>query len=845
MASSKEVTVPAKDRAVLVGPAKAGECWTFAAEGEWRDLWRKCGPEGYRSFLFHALDAWPRLWNAPYFCLVGILDDDPSTMFRIGAGAQVTMPRDGALHVFANDMPAMYWNNRGAIRLTATRRDGPCDDAPPARGAEAERPSRWLLFRDVLDRTQGVLLIAVLTVLVGWALAALPQGRDLVRSVSEGGFGLQQIMFGLTLLFLALQAWFWTRIIINYQYSSQRANWPMPRLLKWFPRVIGFIPFPFVMYAAVRSQGANWLIALLIALAAGAFFAFVIKRQDMQAAVVPPQLPHRPPFKIGGHWVGLGLVVGFASFFVVTLWPVQPARVLGPPGVVFVGVGLLIPSLAILSQAGVGRRIPMLGLLLGAAALFSLWMDNHAVGRRVGTAVAPSGAEQVYLETAYADWARHARRNADGTFQPMILVAAEGGASRAGFWTGEVLAALHRDTGGAFADNLFAISSVSGGSVGAVGYVAALQEHRTRPIDLEARVQDLTGADALSPTLAGMLFPDLLQRFLPIALPFLPDRAESLERSWELTWKRGCLPDRPCRPELLSGPFLDIWAGNTKAWTPLVIVNGASEETGRPILTSPVRLRRSEVNADDFHTTTLSEVAGSTAIHNGARFPYISPAGAVRRGSEKRGHIIDGGYFDPAGTEVIRQLAHAIKDGPGRADYEAGRLQFVFVFIGYAGENTGVGAAASRPGPTAAPTLTHGLANELLAPPIGMLQSRAAHGAHLMRNLKADVARDGLEINPFAYAAGPNPGAALAGRYVPILLCDDPLNRPPRFLQAKFEMPMDWALSDHAKTVMRNAMGFGGKNQPCSADPLRHVVEVFATLQPPGPVAQPAAVAAQ
>ena len=34
--------------------------------------------------------------------------------------------------------------------------------------------------------------------------------------------------------------------------------------------------------------------------------------------------------------------------------------------------------------------------------------------------------------------------------------------------------------------------------------------------------------------MTGMMFPDLLQRFLPAAL--LPDRAETLERSWEAAW---------------------------------------------------------------------------------------------------------------------------------------------------------------------------------------------------------------------------------------------------------------------------------------------------------------------
>ena len=42
----------------------------------------------------------------------------------------------------------------------------------------------------------------------------------------------------------------------------------------------------------------------------------------------------------------------------------------------------------------------------------------------------------------------------------------------------------------------------------------------------------------------------------------------------------------------------------------------------------------------------------STAIHNGARFPLVSPSG----GLAGHGHVIDGGYFDNSGAELIRQM---------------------------------------------------------------------------------------------------------------------------------------------------------------------------------------------
>lgn len=179
-----------------------------------------------------------------------------------------------------------------------------------------------------------------------------------------------------------------------------------------------------------------------------------------------------------------------------------------------------------------------------------------------------------------------------------------------------------------------------------------------------------------------MLFPDLLYRFLP--LPFLPDRAEGLERSWEDAWLDAGAP----RTLSLAQPFLALRPRQDKgtAWRPILMVNGASEEAGRRIVTSTV-IPPPELDAYDFHRLTGRDVPISTAIHNGARFPYVSPAGTLTVGPRgdkpAQGHIIDGGYFDAVGTEAVRELAGAIARGPARRNKD--KLRFVFVVIEYGG----------------------------------------------------------------------------------------------------------------------------------------------------------------
>jgi len=798
--------VPAGEASTATCTVAAGDIWRFGASGRWTDWYIPCGPEGYKVFLLHVLDIRPLLEDAPWFCVIGRYRGQPGTEFRIGAGVVHRFETAGEIEFLANDHPTLTWNNKGRVNVTAQKLD-----------REPEAPTglreTWRLIRDTLDRTAGLIFVATLTLLVGAVLAFIPQGQDLVRTVAEGEVGInsQRVWFGIALFLLSMQAWFWLRTIINFNYGSDREQWRPRWFLENVPRVLGLAPALLSLWAMTRSPAANTYFAIAIAGVAVLFFVWVLLRNDAWSRISASRAERtgKPPPRVGRMWVIVWLVLAFVSFLTVWLWPVWPARALGAPAVVFLGAAMIIPPVVIAIQTGAPVRFPVMGALLVLALFISLGFDNHRVGRRAaGVAEVPVGqVNQVNLQQAYDLWRTHARVDPRDGSIPIVLVASEGGASRAGFWTGEVLSQLHVMTNGRFADSTFAISSISGGSVGAVGYAAALQDYRDAHEVLPHQVSDLTGADALSPTIAGLLFTDLLQRFLPIGFP---DRAEALERSWEDAWRDSCSRRGTCDKNLIAGSFLDIWRDGDPRWTPLVIVGGASQENGRRIVTSKLALRADQVNVDDFYATTRRNIGASTAIHNGARFPYISPAGTlVENGGETHGHIVDGGYFDPAGTEVVRELAHAIRRVAGKAD--AARLKFIFVYIGY-GESLMRQSPANPDAEVAASkAATRRAANELLSPLRALVASRDGHARHMARNLKADVSLDGQELSWFEYAAGPNEGASLAGTYVPILLCDNPGKVPEK---RTFTMPMDWALSEFAMTRMRQAVQECGDNRP-------------------------------
>jgi hypothetical protein len=788
-----QVVVPSDHPSVPVSTVRAGDTWSFSASGQWTNGFIRCGPGGYRNFLADALQIEPRA-GGRWFELIGKIEGVPDSAFPIGCGCTKTFGAGGELIVFANDTANGYGNNKGSVRLTALP-----GGVAPASSADGGFIGAWHRFRDVYGRIQGIPVIAALVLGVSWILVFMRQGQDLVRGIGEDNFwqypsGLLQIAFGLGLLFLALQAWSWSRLVITSNYGTDRDLWRPQWLLVWAPRVLGALPFAAAAAALWMNSATNtWFALALIALGV-IFFVFVVWRQDIQrrlnrgGATGAFRLFQR-------YWVIFSLIAAAAAMVAATLWPVGFGVLLGAPGVVFFGLGFIIPVIVLAIQIGASLRIPVVGALLAAAVIFGLWVDNHAVGRRAFGVATTGPTERPTLAQAYELW-RSAQPGGADAKKTMLLVAVQGGASRAGYWTAVALSSLRETAKAKGVDldsHLFAISSVSGGSVGSVGYAAMLKS-APDPADFNLRLLRFTGQNALGPTMTGMLFPDLLQRFLPVA--FLPDRAEALERSWESAWGDSWPPTESASvASLMREPFLNLAPKAGEPWRPLLIVQGASENSGRRVLTSAVRFDCDEVDADDFLDGEDHDVAASTAILNGARFPWVSPGGTFPSyrdpadrcaAAEKvKDHILDGGYFDNAGAETLRELEralHAIRAKAGEKD----PLDIIFVLIGYRDPN------ASKPTPALA-------INDVFAPLFGVFASMSAHEGHLAREMKLVGQSKVEEADP--YVSRMNGGDVVYGA---IVLCAGQIETGGRLKD--YEPPMDWTLSGEAKRYIENSV---------------------------------------
>jgi hypothetical protein len=290
---------------------------------------------------------------------------------------------------------------------------------------------------------------------------------------------------------------------------------------------------------------------------------------------------------------------------------------------------------------------------------------------------AVSDAAKVWYKQAEAAYVKAGGRGP----VPMLVVATAGGGIRAAYWTATVLEKLAAT--GDVRPYLFAISGVSGGSVGTAAFEAALTKRDENGKSCKPgqagcpRATQYLTEDFLAPALASLIFVDLPASFLP---DFgLGDRGAALERSFE-----------DASEGLLARPFLSFFRYKNDAaasgdespwWRPILLLNATHEETGNRIITGHVRIDRDVfLDALDALHELGNDVRASTAAHNSARFSYVSPAGALGDDAfgNSKGSVIDGGYFENYGALTALEIGRAAKYALKKEKLEV-RLVFLLI----------------------------------------------------------------------------------------------------------------------------------------------------------------------
>jgi hypothetical protein len=263
---------------------------------------------------------------------------------------------------------------------------------------------------------------------------------------------------------------------------------------------------------------------------------------------------------------------------------------------------------------------------------------------------------------------------------PIVLVATTGGGIQAAGWTAQVLTGLNErvtvEAGGAtdsFSNYVRLISSVSGGSVGAMYFAAAYNKgevSRTLGPGIVAGAE----ASSLDELTWGLSYPDLVFGFFPwlkVGGAIFMDRGRMLEASWR-KWLPGSQRDAT----------LSAWrADAANGLRPAVVFNSTLVESGDRYLLSTTSFSDSG-NAQTgrwefFKLYPDSDLRVLTAARLSATFPYVSPAARMLRidsGKSKDGrfyrpepHAVDGGYYDNYGmASLVDWLDNGLQAIPER-----------------------------------------------------------------------------------------------------------------------------------------------------------------------------------
>jgi hypothetical protein len=445
--------------------------------------------------------------------------------------------------------------------------------------------------------------------------------------------------------------------------------------------------------------------------------------------------------------LGFIVLAAGAAFFVSFLrWPVESADFFGIFPVLFLTVATACLIVAAIFAPG-SPSIAILSIVVGAVVVLQVVDsppltvrefrhtsvltksdDNLTRGKglegrseilplepafRDGEPGLEGRSEILPLEPAFRRWLAHRRpvieayRMKKKTY-PVFVVAAQGGGINAAYHAALSLARLY-DACPELAHHLFAISAVSGGSLGSAVFAELLSSVPPSPPSepdktsvgcnpkdgadkLEEKVTEFFSANFLSPVIASALIFDLPGLLVPQLRFFGLDRAVALEYAFEGAWRKKVKGNGKAG---LAENFYGRW--QPEGLPPALFLGATDVNHGIPVLVSQIYWSPATVYTfyelegyshelnDKLHEVLLRDrglslvaqnildfrpdlqLVTSTAVALSARFPYLTPPANIRANRRIKSRrdlykgmevleLLDGGFLDNSGGVVAQQL---------------------------------------------------------------------------------------------------------------------------------------------------------------------------------------------
>lgn len=617
----------------------------------------------------------------------------------------------------------------------------------------------YALFRD----TKWIIAISLL---VSAILYVPDQVRELYRiSGTQTLYALTQLV---ALLAIAITIWHGA-----FQVVSQSANLRGPfksklsqLLLRLLPVILGTLPLAFAALAqlasrpktlslataktgfnetdltalrevgsifriqenALNSDAATLLVYFFVLAAIATLFAgltwWLGRRPRVHAAKLNANYFEKHEFFL----LTVALIAAVTTAFLFS--PVRLPQVLGVFGILAVFTICIVSFCIHLSLLTIKHEIPFLPIIFAWCLLLAFLdvNDNHSI--RTMPAASDGGGKadnsslppRLLAGDAFVKWLQQphrlnyakARSGSEAKKYPVFIITAQGGGIYAAYNAGIFLARM-QDLCPTFRNHIFAISSVSGGSIGAATFASALHAgdqtanaaikarqlgsdgpcpdlaeflsgaHSIRDHEaagrMEIKVDSALSSDFLSPLIAGTLFADFTQGFVPYPIgPF--DRARTLEFALEDAVGK-MYPDLASgksKPNLAKEDYQNHWSPDKAI--PALLMNATDSGSGKRVLIAPFDLHKqnsaesdlcmlSAITLESKGADTKSNAATprfslSTAAFISARFPWVTPAATIQTSNScitqnNKVRLVDGGYVDNSGVESALDLAEEIK----------------------------------------------------------------------------------------------------------------------------------------------------------------------------------------
>jgi len=511
--------------------------------------------------------------------------------------------------------------------------------------------------------------VIVLFQVIGYAgLVMADQGQDILRSLNFGSSEMatrQAIFVLLACIWWSWQSWRSARALLHFtgfNFWTYQPTYSF-RAKVIIPRVLGITPYYILAYALHLAGAPTYFPVILISLGVWSMVFFIFRRDLIIWARAKHfkfgrLIPSYIPIKSGAysaqyiwtkqkHWLYFRFVVTLLLFILFTSSPIVFGRWLGDASILLLAFGTWLILATVINFVERYLHFPISITLVLLAIAFSFFNNNHAI-RTSDNAL----LERPSTEEAFEQWISGKLEDTEGDSIPVYLVAAEGGGIRSAYWTAKALSSLHENNPG-FSDHVFAMSGVSGGALGVTLFNTMLYDGEE---DMMGKTTKMLSQDFLSPVTAYFLYPDLLQKFIPVAINSF-DRSKVLEYSWESSWEH--LKENPAQLSLTQ-PFVQTFSNPL---APNLILNATHAETGHRAVVSTIDLDDlKQNNVVDLFRLGKTDVPISTAVGISSRFPFLTPPAMVKDSNGNFwGNVVDGGYYENLGITTLTEVYHRVR----------------------------------------------------------------------------------------------------------------------------------------------------------------------------------------